>query len=117
MTISDEVKVIGIDSDEIKRKAIIALSKLGLKKAVVINLHYLNDFPNFTEKYPRFKELMENRGYFKILYSEIEDDVKNLPSSNGWRARKDILYAGEKLEFNVNIIRSYWNWISQHCPI
>ena len=117
MTVSDEVKVIGIGSDEGKRRAIITLNNLGLKKAVVINLHYLNNFKRFPLIFPEFKKLIENCSYFKILHSEIESDVENLPASVGWQNRKDVLYVGKKLEFNVNIIRSYWDWVFQHCPI
>lgn len=110
MTNSDNIRLIGIGSDREEKTMKISLNILRMNNVAVINLRYLNHFSSFPEKYPVFRELMENREYFKILYSKVKDDIENLPSSNGWKDRIDILYAGEKLEFDKSIIREYLKW-------
>lgn len=99
-----------IDFSEKEAWIIRKLDDLKMKNVAVINLHRLNNYRDFNNIFPKFRKLMENLEYFKILHSEIEDDVKNLPASIGWQNRDDVVYAGEELQFNKNIIRSYLNW-------
>lgn len=100
-----------IDFSEKKEAWIIRkLDDLKMENVAVINLHRLNNYRDFNDIFPQFRKLMENREYFKILHSETEDDVKNLPASIGWQNRDDVVYAGEELQFDENIIRSYLRW-------
>lgn len=110
VTTSDKVNLIGIVSDEEKNIFKEMLNKLRMINVAIINLHHLNNFQSFTVFFSKFKELMGDKQCFKILYSEIKDDVKNLPSSIDWEGRADVFYAGKKLIFNKDVIRSYWNW-------
>jgi len=112
MTISNKVVLIGISSDEEKKRIKIRLNRLKMVNIIVVNPRYLNNFRRFPKIYPRFKKIMEKREYFKILFSDREDDIKNLPSSNGWQDRIDIISAGEELKFDKSIIQSYWHWVS-----
>ena len=110
MAVSNKIKMMGVDLFEekiLKRK----LNNSRMENVAIVNLHCLNNFRIFSDVFPRFKELIENQGYFKILYYEIDDDLNNLPTAIiNWRDRKDIVYAGKKLELNKDIIRSYLNW-------
>lgn len=106
-----------IDSDGKESGIIRELDDLKMNHAVVINLRRLNNYKYFNDRFKQFKDLLENAELFKILYSEIEDDVRNLPASIGWQSRKDVVYVGEKLEFNEGVIRSYWNWWSNLKPV
>lgn len=110
MNTSGEVRLVGIDADWEKDKVKTRLKKLAMINVIIVNLNCLNNFRNFTEIFTNFKELMEKSEFFKILYSEGEDNIKNLSSSVDWQGRKDIIYAGKKLEFNEYVIRSYWSW-------
>ncbi|MEK9182146.1 MAG: hypothetical protein AAB781_00985 [Patescibacteria group bacterium] len=100
-----------IDSSEKKEAWIIRkLNDLKMGNVAVINLHCLNNFKNFSDLFNQFKKLIENAEVFKILHSEMEDDIKNLPTSINWRGREDVLYVGDNLEFTEDVIRRYWSW-------
>ncbi|MBM2818257.1 MAG: hypothetical protein HW401_847 [Parcubacteria group bacterium] len=117
MIISDKVVLIGISSDKEKKRIKMELERLKMTNIIVVNLRYLNNFGHFPKRYPPFRKIMEKREYFKILFSEREDDIKNLPSSNGWQGRIDIISAGEELKFEKNIIQSYLHWVSNCASI
>lgn len=110
IAVNEPTKIIIIDFS-IKEAGIIrTLNDLKMGNAAVINLHRLNNFKNFSDLFNQFKKLIENAEVFKILYSETEDDVRNLPASINWRGRKDVLYVGDNLKFTKDVIRRYWNW-------
>lgn len=100
-----------IDFSEKKEAQIIRqLDDLKIGNVAVINLHRLNNYRDFNDIFPQFRELLDNREYFKILHSEIEDDFENIPASiNCWR-REDVLYVGDTLKFDKDVICRYWNW-------
>lgn len=105
------VPVIIIDFGEKREARIIKkLDALKMKNVAVINLHRLNNYRDFNDIFPQFRKLIDSREYFKILHSQTEDDVKNLPASIGWQNRNDVVYAGEELRFDENIILSYLRW-------
>lgn len=108
IAINDPIKI--IDFSKKKTGIIKKLNRLKMEQATVINLHCLNNFKNFNDLFNQFKKLIENAEVFKILYSETEDDVKNLPASINWQGREDVLYVGSNLEFTKDVIRRYWNW-------
>ena len=71
-----------IDFSENETGIIRKLDNLKMRYATVINLHCLNKFKTFTNLFNQFRDLIENAKVFKILYSEIEDDVKKSASFN-----------------------------------
>lgn len=100
-----------IDFSEKKEEWIIRqLDDLKMENVAVINLHRLNNYRDFNDIFPQFKELIENAEIFKMLYSEIKDDVENIPASINCWGREDVLYVGDTLKFDKDVICRYWNW-------
>lgn len=100
-----------IDFSEKKEAWIIRkLDYLKMEDVVIINLHRLNHFKNFSDLFNQFKNLIENAEVFKILHSEIKDDFENIPASINCWGREDVLYVGDTLKFDKDVICRYWNW-------
>lgn len=86
------------------------LRKSAMEEVLVINLHLLNNYSKFPNYFPKFKRLVEKSTHFKILWSETEEGMKNLPASLGWQNRIDITYSVGELKFGKRLIRNYLKW-------